>query len=90
MLEPKEVIDKARIHLRDVLPEFAALQPKVDEVAKSPNSSEWKISFVAYCEDRPESQSLADILRRRRIEKVVSVDAEDGALIAVKNPHEPV
>jgi hypothetical protein len=52
-----------------------------------PDSSEWKITFYALGADKKtEGSSLADLLRFQRIWKVVSVGANDGALIAVRNP----
>lgn len=86
MLTPKEVIVKARDYLGEVIPDFAALDPKIEEMVLTPDSSEWKITFFAYSEKGPNDISLADILRRQRIEKVVSVAAENGDLIAVRNP----
>jgi hypothetical protein len=87
MLAPNEVIDKARTYLGEVVPEFAALEPKVEEMVRVPNSSEWKVTFYALKGvEKTDATSLADLLRWRRIEKVVSVGADDGALIAVRNP----
>jgi hypothetical protein len=86
MLAADEVIGKARNYLEQVIPDFAALDPKVEEMVLAPDSSEWKITFYAHTDDNPKVATLADLIRRRRIEKVVSVAAEDGALIAVRNP----
>jgi hypothetical protein len=87
MLAPSEAVDKARTYLGEVIPEFAALEPKVEEMVLAPDSSEWKITFYAFGGgEKKKATSLADMLRWQRIEKVVSVGAEDGALIAVRNP----
>lgn len=86
MLAPSQVIDKARTYLGEVVPEFAALQPKIEEMVLVPNSSEWKITFYAQSGDNPKVATVADLLRRQRIEKIVFVGADDGSLIAVKNP----
>jgi len=86
MLAPSEAVDKARIYLVEVIPEFAALEPKVEEMVLAPDSSEWKITFYAHSGDNPKTTSLADLINRRRIEKVVSIAAKDGTLIAVRNP----
>ena len=86
MLAPDEVIDKARTYLGQVVPEFAALKPKIEEMALDSRSSEWKIIFFAYSGDNPSVATVADLLRQQRIEKVVYVGADDGSLIAVKNP----
>jgi hypothetical protein len=92
MLEPSEVLVKARTYLGEVIPEFAALNPKVDEMELSHYMTEmrkWIITFYAHSGDNPKVGSLADVIRRQRIEKVVSVDAEDGHLISVSNPGPP-
>lgn len=86
MIAPSQAVKKARGYLEDVIPEFAALKPKVEEIVRTPDSSTWKITFYAHSDDTPQAATLADLLRRRRIEKVVSVSAKDGALIAVSNP----
>jgi hypothetical protein len=86
MLAPKEVLVKARDYLGEVVPDFAALDPKVDEMVLTPDSSVWKITFFAHSGDNPKNASLADIVRRQRIEKEVAVAADNGNLIAVRTP----
>ena len=86
MLGPRQVVEKARGYLEDVVPDFAALHPKVEEIVRSPDSSQWKITFYAHTGDNPHIATLADVLNRRRIEKIVSVSAQDGELISVSNP----
>jgi hypothetical protein len=86
MLEPSEVLVKARIYLGEVLPEFAALEPKVDEMVLTPDSSKWIITFFAKPEGERKAETIADLLSRPRIEKVVSVASDDGSLVAVRNP----
>jgi len=92
MLAPSEALGKARIYLGEVIPDFAALEPKVDEMKLFPDLTDtrrWVITFYAHSGDSPKVSSLADVIRRQRIEKVVSVDAEDGHLISVSNPSLP-
>lgn len=92
MLAPREVLDKARIYLEEVIPDFAALDPKVDEMRLSnyqTDTKRWVITFYAHTGDNLKVASLADVIRRQRVEKVVSVDPEDGRLIAVSNPDSP-
>lgn len=87
MLAPGEVVEKARGYLGEVLPDFAAMNPRVEEMVLSPDSSEWKITFYVYTGDlNTKATSLAEIVSRRKIEKVVSIAPDDGALIAVRNP----
>lgn len=86
MLAPREAIEKARGYLGEVIPEFAALGPEVEEIERSPDSSQWRVTFYAHTGDDSQPATLAELLKRRRIEKVVSVSAQDGTLIAVTNP----
>jgi hypothetical protein len=86
MLAPKEIIAKSRDYLDAVTPEFAALDPKIEEMKLTPDSSQWRILFFAHSADNPKVATVADLLNRKRIEKEVVVAAEDGSLIAVKNP----
>jgi hypothetical protein len=86
MLQAGEVVAKARFYLDQIMPEFTELSPKVEEMVLSPDSSRWKITFVAHMPEAPKAESLADLLSRRTIEKVVDVGASDGSLIAVRNP----
>ena len=37
MLEPKNVLDRARQYLDDLIPEFAQLDPKVEEMSLTPD-----------------------------------------------------
>jgi len=85
MLAPKEAVTKARTYLNEVIPDFAELDPKVEEM-RLVNDKCWKITFLAYRGEKEEAETLADLLRRQRIEKVVSVASEDGSLISVENP----
>jgi hypothetical protein len=87
MLAPGEAVEKARGYLGEVVPEFAAMNPKVEEMVLTPDSSEWKITFYVYSGDpNAKVTSLADLMRPRKIEKVVSIAQKDGTLIAVRNP----
>ena len=86
MLEPDGIIDKARDYLGKVLPEFAALKPKVEEMSLSLDRTTWRILFYAHTGDNLSTATLSDVISRRRIEKEVTVQAENGTLVAVKNP----
>jgi hypothetical protein len=87
MLAPSEAIGKARNYLGEVLPDFAALQPQVDEMVLDKQTSNWKITFAAMSgPEKTRENTLADLLRLHKIRKVVYVGAEDGSLHAVQNP----
>ncbi len=86
MLEVKEVIRKAESYLTEVMPEFANLEPELEEVVRRPKGSTWEITFRAQSRRNPTDESLASLLMQRRIVKVVEVDAADGSLVAVRNP----
>lgn len=87
MIAPNEALGKARIYLGEVMPEFAALEPSVEEMVIAPDSSKWIITFSALSSpEKSEENTLADLLRFHKIRKVVSIGADDGSLIAVRNP----
>jgi hypothetical protein len=70
-----------------MLPEFAALDPRVDEIELDSDSSKWNITFTAISGgEKTQENTLADLLRVQKIYKVVSIRANDGTLIAVRNP----
>lgn len=92
MLAPRDALGKARAYLEEVIPDFAALDPKVDEMKLSPHggdSQTWVITFYAPTKDNAKVETLADVVRRQRIEKVVSLDADDGHLVFVGTPGLP-
>jgi hypothetical protein len=94
MLAPHEALGKARTYLAEVIPDFAALGPKVDAMKLSgefndKEKQKWVITFYAPIEDTDKVETLADIIRRQRIEKMVSLDAEDGHLLFVGTPDIP-
>ena len=86
MLAPKEALGKARTYLGEVIPDFAELDPKVEEMVLAQEGKRWRITFLAYRGEEGEANSLAGLLRRQRIEKVVSIASDDGSLLAVENP----
>jgi len=86
MLQANEVVAKARFYLDQIMPEFAELSPKVEEMVLSQDAARWTITFIAQMPEAPKAESLADMLSRRTIENVVHVGASDGSLIAVRNP----
>jgi len=86
VIEAGQALEKARGYLEQFIPDFAALDPRVEEIALTPDSSTWRITLYAYKGDRSDAATLADLLRFRRIEKVISISAEDGALIGISNP----
>jgi hypothetical protein len=87
MLAPSEVIGKAQSYLGEVIPDFAALDPSVEEMVLDKNSANWTITFCALSSpEKSQENSLADLLRFHKIRKIVSIGAEDGSFIAVRNP----
>ena len=86
MLDASQAMERARKYLEEFVPDFAAMDPRVEEIALSPDSSAWRVKLYAYTGDRSEAATLAELLRFRRIEKVISISAQDGALIGIKNP----
>lgn len=86
MLEPKEVVGRARRYLADIMPEFAQLDPKVEGISLGQDllgNTRWRITFYAHSSSNGEPNSLADLVKRQRIEKVVSIAPESGSLISI-------
>lgn len=87
MLAPSEVIHKAHSYLGEVIPDFAALDPRVEEMVLDKDSANWNITFCALSSpEKPQENTLADLLRLHKIRKIVSIGADDGSFIAVRNP----
>jgi hypothetical protein len=87
MLAPSEVIGKARTYLGEVIPDFAAMDPMVEEMVLDKDSANWNITFCTLSSpEKSQKNTLADLLRLHKIRKIVSVGAEDGSFIAVRNP----
>jgi hypothetical protein len=87
MLAPSEVIDKAHSYLSEVIPDFAALHPSVEEMVLDKESANWNITFCALGgSEKTQENTLADLLRLHKIRKIVSVGVNDGSFIAVRNP----
>ena len=87
MLAPSELIGKAQSYLGEVIPDFAALDPRVEEMVLDKNSANWNITFCALnSPEKTQENTLSDLLRIHKIRKVVSIGADDGSLIAVRNP----
>ena len=87
MLAPSELIGKAQLYLGEIIPDFAALDPRVEEMVLDKNSANWNITFCALSSpEKSQENTLADLLRFHKIRKVVSVGADDGSLVAVRNP----
>ncbi|MGA2249703.1 hypothetical protein [Terracidiphilus sp.] len=89
MLEPRAAVDKARGYLLEIVPDFAKLDPKVEEMTRRPDAPEWTITFFVNVGKDQKAESLADLISRQRIEKVVRVAAENGELISITNPSNP-
>jgi len=92
MITPSDAIGMGRGYLAEVVPDFYALNPVVDEILLVPKrgdqaNGEWRVFFTAKIEEKPKKrpETLADVIRTRKIDKMVALDAEEGALIAVRN-----
>ena len=86
MLDAGQAVSKAQEYLKQFIPDFAILQPRVEEIVLVPDSSSWRIRFYAYSGDPSKAATLADLMRFRRIEKIVLISAQDGGLIGISNP----
>jgi len=86
MLDVGDAIVKAKTYLTVIMPEYVALEPKVEEMELSDDMSKWEIKFSARPASDPKADSLADLFRPQEIRKVVAVRADDGSFVAVTNP----
>jgi hypothetical protein len=87
MLAPNEAIGRAQSYLGEVIPDFAALEPRVEEMVFDKSAANWNITFCALSSpEKSQENTLADLLRLHKIRKIVSIGADDGLLIAVRNP----
>jgi hypothetical protein len=87
MLAVNEIIGKAKIYLNEVVPQFASLQPNIEEMVLVDGESQWRITFQASPARKQAAESIADLVQRQTVEKVVEIGADDGSLIAVRNPY---
>jgi hypothetical protein len=79
-----EAIDIAKRHLVSTLPEFSETSPQLEELETPPSGSKWKFTFSGSFPVSPDA-SLAQLLRGRRVSKLVEIDPETGDLLAVRN-----
>jgi len=86
VIDATQARGKAQEYLQQFIPDFAALDPKVDEITLAPNGSTWIIGLYAYAGDQSQAATLAELLKFRRIRKVVVISAEDGSLLGISNP----
>jgi len=84
-MKPIEAVDKAREYLLELMPELAHRSLQLEEVETfGPN---WKITFSALATPISDpTANLAELLRPRRVQKVVILQADDGAFVSVTNP----
>ena len=67
MLAPSDAIDRAHSYLGEVIPDFAALEPRVEEMVLDKDSANWNITFCALSSpEKSQENTLADLLRKNR------------------------
>ena len=90
MVSIKEAVDKSKKILDEVMPEYVALNPDVEQFQLSSDGGKWEITFKA---KNPEptngSRGLGSVFFPF-VYKVVSVSTSDGFLISVRNPTDDV
>lgn len=78
-------VGKAREHLVELMPELTERGLHLEEVDTL--GPYWKITFSAAAISPSEnSGNLAELLRPRRVQKTVMLQAEDGEFVFVTNP----
>lgn len=76
-------VKAARENLATLFPEFSGMDVRLEEVETPLNAARWRLTFSAALPDKPEENSLADLLRPRRLRKVIEL-ADNGQLVSVK------
>jgi hypothetical protein len=80
-------VEVAKKHLIEVLPDYASANLQLEELEAPPFGSKWTFTFSATLPGPSNSyaSNLAEVIRGRRVSKIVQIDAEEGTLISVKN-----
>jgi len=84
MVDVESAVKIAFSELGKVMPEYAALNPEIEEFERSQDGSLWNVTFRAKNPD-------ADINGRGNVfypyrDKIVQIQASNGDLIAIRNP----
>ncbi len=83
MINVEKAVDIALSVLTKIMPDYAALKPEVDEFALSKDGSFWNVTFRA---KNPEPNPFGGQVFYPYKDKVVQIKANDGELIAIRNP----
>jgi hypothetical protein len=81
-----EAVETAKENLAKIMPDFAKLEPNVEEFGISKDGDEWIITFRARNDDPSDSASGTNAVFIPFVEKVVRVGASNGQLLSVRNP----
>ena len=85
MVDAPKAVEIAHQSLETLVPAFASLNPRVEEIEQSMNDNTWVITFRA---DNPEPSGKTSGLSRvyfPYVEKVVLVTMDSGDLLAIRN-----
>jgi hypothetical protein len=80
-----EGVDVAKRHLSSIIPELSDAPLQLEELETPPYASTWRFTFSAVLQQQNDGQTLVQLLRSRRVSKLVEIDRETGFLLAVKN-----
>jgi hypothetical protein len=69
-----DAVAAAKRHLAEVLPEFGSPDAELEELEARPGSPTWRFTFSVFLPP-VEENSLAALLRGRRLTKSVDVDS---------------
>lgn len=85
MIEVEQAVSMAKEELNRLFPAFAAQDLRLEE-AETPLSggARWKLTFSAAVSEEVTGNTLADFVRPRRRRKLVELQENSGALIAIK------
>ncbi len=77
-------VEVARTYLTEMFPEFERDTMQLEEIETPPDGKTWSFTFSVFLPPA-QGDSLADLLRGRRLTKAVEVDRADGSLLSVRN-----
>ena len=84
MLDVKDAVGLAKTELALLFPEFAELDLRLEEAETPLDKGRWRFTFSAAVPDAPTHNSLAELLKPRRIRKAVELQSESGMLVSIR------
>lgn len=85
MLDVKDAVSKAKEEIEMLFPDFAGSDLRLEEAETPLSVGRWRFTFSAAVPDETVGgNSLADLIRPRRMRKAVELDPDSGLLVSIK------